>query len=335
LTFYGNETVLEPQRLLGSVVRTLHSRPVLQQDIIQKTVEDSSHGYLRNSDLAQELELVKFMPLALSTEDLSKIWSIFFQTPYTLSIAYQASAVLIESEDIPRRALPVRQPKVKAISIKPVINQIVSLDELTKVWHSSPDKPILANSTINIRGQRLQGELTQVRIGTTDAIPQQVNQKQITLNLASVSTNTLRPGVQGIQVIHRNSTNSHRLVESNVMPFILLPAIAEVRVTNVEGRGGELRSAQITVSTNPYIGKSQRVVLLLNEASTVNPAEYTFKVPLREADTDAIATSVRAVKPGEYLVRLQVDGVESLLTVDTDSESPTFEQFIAPKITIF
>ena len=32
LTFYGNETELEPQRLLGSAVRTLHAQPILARN---------------------------------------------------------------------------------------------------------------------------------------------------------------------------------------------------------------------------------------------------------------------------------------------------------------
>src|SRR5829696_2873375 len=38
LTFFGADAQLEPQRLLGSVVRTLHSRPVLTRDRIKKTI---------------------------------------------------------------------------------------------------------------------------------------------------------------------------------------------------------------------------------------------------------------------------------------------------------
>ncbi len=41
-TFYGNEVELEPQRLLGSVIRTLHSRPVLTTDLIRDTLQDGT-----------------------------------------------------------------------------------------------------------------------------------------------------------------------------------------------------------------------------------------------------------------------------------------------------
>src|SRR5215208_4441545 len=51
LSFYGNEVQLEPQRLLGSVVRTLHTRPVLTRQMIRGTVSDVI--FLTNSNLAE------------------------------------------------------------------------------------------------------------------------------------------------------------------------------------------------------------------------------------------------------------------------------------------
>src|SRR5262245_41877221 len=109
LTFYGDEAQLEPQRLLGSVVRTLHARPVLTRQQIQQTLAvEPFSTLLAGSNLATGVELVKFSPLPLSLEDLSKLWSVFFQTTYTLSVVYQGSVVLIESDDTPEASLPVQ-----------------------------------------------------------------------------------------------------------------------------------------------------------------------------------------------------------------------------------
>ena len=111
LSFYGNEADLEPQRLLGSTIRTLHAKPVLTRQDIQNTV--NAIGFLNDSDLAEEVELVKFMPLSLNLEELSKLWSVFFQTTYVLSVAYQASVVLISTDQRPIVAQPVREPVIR------------------------------------------------------------------------------------------------------------------------------------------------------------------------------------------------------------------------------
>ncbi|HEY3057566.1 MAG TPA: DUF4255 domain-containing protein [Chloroflexota bacterium] len=116
LTFYGDDAQLQPQRLLGSAVRTLHSRPVLTRELIQAAITDPTFAAaVGQSDLGQQIERVKVTPLHLSLEELSKLWSVFFQTPYALSAAYHAAVVLIEAEDQPTPPnLPVRLPHVVA-----------------------------------------------------------------------------------------------------------------------------------------------------------------------------------------------------------------------------
>jgi hypothetical protein len=96
-SFYGNELELEPQRLLGSVVSAIHAYPRLPPEAIRGTVGRERH--LCESDLAfqvAQIENVKLTPISLSLEELSKLWSVFFQVPYALSVAYEAAAVLIE-----------------------------------------------------------------------------------------------------------------------------------------------------------------------------------------------------------------------------------------------
>src|SRR4051794_32721885 len=106
LTFYGRDSDFEPQRLLGSVVRTLHARPVLTRPQIRNAM--TAFPLLANENLADDVELVKFTQTALTLEELSKLWSVFFQTAYRLSVAYQGTVVLIESEDSFSSPLPVR-----------------------------------------------------------------------------------------------------------------------------------------------------------------------------------------------------------------------------------
>ncbi len=108
-SFYGNEQDLEPQRLLGSVVGALHAQPTLSPEAIRRTVQ--GNGHLRRPDLdpqsyldfqVERIERVKLTPINFSLEELSKLWSVFFQVPYALSVAYEAAAVLIEP-GAPRR----------------------------------------------------------------------------------------------------------------------------------------------------------------------------------------------------------------------------------------
>lgn len=330
LTCYGNEVELEPQRLLGSVVRTLHAHPVLTRPMVLDTIADSTFPFLAASNLADQLEMVKFMPLGLSLEELSNLWSMFAQTPHALSVAYQGTVVLIDTDEPPRKALPVRERRFYVSPTQPVVHQVLSA--------AGALQPIDRDSTLLIRGQRLQSDITQVRIGNLDVLPQSVSKTEISLQLALLPADELRAGLQTLQVVQRPTMGSpaipHRGVESNVVAFLLRPTITDVQIANLRGSGDDPRSAQLTVSVEPPIGPTQRVVFVLNERSGLLPMGYTFEVPTRAVDQSELLVPIHAVKPGEYLVRIRVDDAESLLTVDSDPDSPTFEQFIDPHIVI-
>lgn len=117
---YGNDADLEPQRLLGSVMRALHARPTLSRDIIVKTLQQpDAPPWIVQSNLAEQIDAVRFSPLLLSLEELSKIWSVFFQTKYTLSVAYAASPVLIEADtELAHPAPPVRERTVTVVPVQ-------------------------------------------------------------------------------------------------------------------------------------------------------------------------------------------------------------------------
>lgn len=328
LTFYGDENQFEPQRVLGSVVRTLHTRPVLTRELIRNTV--NANPILAESNLADEIELVKFSPIALSLEELSKLWSVFFQIPYTLSVAYQGTVIFIEAEETPRSVLPVRQRNLYVFPFRqPVIEAVNS--------EAGPNQPIDTNSTLVIQGRQLRGDDTQVRIAGVDVTPPEVTDREISLPLTvpPLPADTLRAGVQGVQVVHRLLLGTppvpHRGFESNVVPFVLRPTITNTQVANVQGSGDDPRSAEVTVNIEPTIGQRQRVILLLNEMTDEAPKAYTFFAEPRNADSPTITIPISEVKAADYLVRIQVDGAESLLEVNDDPDNP---QYIGPKVTI-
>jgi len=150
----------------------------------------------------------------------------------------------------------------------------------------------------------------------------------------------LRAGLQGVQVVHymqmETPPEPHRGFESNVAAFVLRPTVTAT-VDNVQGSGNNPRNADINVEFNPKVGRSQRVVLLLNEfqPSSDRPAQaYTFSVPPRNEpedpdETDSIAIPISGVLPGTYLVRVQVDGAESPLDFDE-----TTGQYNSPQVTL-
>ncbi len=363
ISFYGDESQLMSQRMLGSVVRTLHARPILTRDLIRNTiasgVSSGTFPFLQTSNLADEVELVKFSPLHLSLEEQSKIWSIFFQIPYVLSVAYQGTVVLIEGDETPQSSLPVRGRVIYVVPFRqPIIDQVIV--------RGGADQPITVDSTLAIIGKSLKSANTLVRFGDTDVppAPGDIADTLISMPLSIVASavqssgGNLQAGIQGLQVVQPRAMGTppvlHEGVESSVSPFVLHPVIAksqtsgayDVSTTPIQLPGEPPGVGVQVKNIQPAIGKDQRVTLMLNEVSPNAgqpltppgrlPFAYTFQSPSRDLpgtnpvpDTsDSITIPILNVSPGTYLVRLQVDGAESLLDSNSDG------LYSAPQVTI-
>ncbi len=323
LTFYGADGHLEPQRVLGSVVRTLHARPILTRDAIRATIAKTAFTFLAKSNLADEIELVRFTPLTLSLEELSKFWSITFQTPYRLSVAYEATVVLIESEESTHAALPVRRRNLYVVPFRQVVVEEIELADGSGEF-------IEPESTVVIRGKQLRADLVEVHAGDAVVTPGRdtISDTEITITLPA----GLRAGVQGLQVVQPRLMGTppvaHRGVESNLAPFVLHPAIVSTSVA----------ANEITVTLKPRVGKTQRAMLLLNELNpptTRAPRAFSFEAtprkPADPPDTDSLKFPFSGVAAGDYLARVQIDGADSALEPDPDPNQP---RFIGPKVTI-
>ncbi len=336
LSFYGNNNELIPQRLLGSAVRTLNDKRVITQDMIRAACTDSTFSFLADSNLANQVQTINLLPLDLNLEDLSKTWSVFFQTPYVLSVAYKCLVVLVEGDNPFKRALPVREARSGGISPFPNQPQVEKI-----VAQAGQYEPILVSSTLVIKGKHLKGDrFTQVRIGGVEVIPTEVRDTAIKLDLSTLPDYALRAGVQSLQVIHPHSLtevdrgHGRRGAESAATPFVLRPRVMSVVVETVEETDNDTRDAVLQILLNLTVGRAQTVVLALNEYTTDNPTSYMFDIPQRDHDSTQVSIPVEDVKPGEYLVRILIDGAESQLEVDTEPDSPTKDCYIGPKALI-
>jgi hypothetical protein len=262
------------------------------------------------------VERVALTPTALTLEELSKLWSTLFRVPYVLSIAYRASVVLIESELTPRPSLPVRASNLYVLPIsRPLVERVEAGD--------GADSPLVLGSTLVVHGRRLRGDATRVRVGAALATPDadDVADTEISVVLDSppFAGGALRAGVHGAQVLHELEIGTppapHRGLESNVAPFVLRPTLTGTSVSGVTGSGSEPRDATVTVTAEPAIGRNQRVALLLDAVS--GDEAYSFAAAARADDADPVQVPVTAVAAGDYLVRVQVDGAESVLEPDT------------------
>ena len=339
LMAYGQQD-LDAEILLGYGIQLLHETPVLSRQAIRRSVTppsavDPNSGVpeplreLSTSELAEQVEQIKITPEYLTTEDISRLWTAF-GSKYRPTAAYCVTVVLIESKLSTRSALPVasrniyvrtfRQPLIAAL-----LSQVADGDPITR------NEPFLVGQNLVIRGEQLKGDVTIVRISEEEILldPAEITDKEIIVEIPA----TLQAGVQGVQIIHRIEMGfqslPHTGVESNLASFVLRPRIDNVGIADITGAGTDPRSANITVRLTPLVAPRQRLRLLLNELqppssvpSEEPPAAYSFTYPNRFIVTsvpsvppepdDEFTFAVTGVKAGRYLVRVQVDGAESL-----------------------
>lgn len=330
LSFYGDETKFEPQLMMGSVMRDLHAGPLLTPAIISKVGQDAGSlvfkKVIADSELEKSVNSVKLTMAALSLDELSKIWSIFFQTPYALSVAYQATVVLIEKDVVPIEALPVRDRGVFGVPLaRPEIERIMGKKEVT-----NPDGIIKSGATILIQGKSLQADETTVLIDGLKVVPLSVSDQEIVFKLptklvAEDGTDVpLRAGSHALEIVHGvflgglSSPEPHQIIASGPVPFLVHSTIQVTGVADKKKNGSF--SAKITVKFDPAVGRAQRVWMVLKETpppADRSPRAYRFMAPKDNGiigpkqETSEITFPVKDVASGNYLLQAHVDGGES------------------------
>lgn len=333
ISFYGDETEgeIEAQRLLGATVAALHARPLLTREVIEEVLAGTSLTVLGDSDLADQVESVRITPSHLNLEELSKLWSVFFQTPYALSVAYQCSLVLIETPVIAAQALPPRAAAIRAVPFgRATIQEIIDED--------GKDVPITVASTLLVKGSGLKGESVALRIGEVEAEPARAMDREVVVDLAdtgAVDTAALRAGVLPAQLIYRvaldpsDPVNSLRVGwTSNPFPLVLRPQIDSTQ--QVDDPDGV---PHLEVTLIPDVDPRQRATLLLNQLNPApgeSPLSYVIDAPSRSGSAafDVVSFPIPDVEAGTYLIRVGIDGAESPLEVDANG---TYD---GPQVTI-
>jgi hypothetical protein len=109
----------------------------------------------------------------------------------------------------------------------------------------------------------------------------------------------------------------HRGFESNVAAFVLHPAFGGLdHLAPVPGGGATPYTGTATIAVTPQVGRSQRVLLLLNSRTTAPAHSYAFVASPRTSDVAPVEVPLDDVERGDYFARVQVDGAESPVELD-------------------
>ncbi|MFL6216664.1 MAG: DUF4255 domain-containing protein [Blastocatellia bacterium] len=325
-SFYGNEELLEPQLMMGQAVRDLHARAVLSHDRILGLIDDIASNdrkaIIRDSEIAQSVEAVRLSPSVLSLDDMYKLWSVFSQTPYVLSVAYLATVVLIEAEETLRPALPVLQRGKDDRGVETLLPPFPSIEALYFGLPADKDadpRPLSLpaarlDSVLIIKGQNLAGDSHRVRfthqrlplereevIAASDATADEI--KLVIPSNAATAGADWAVGMYTLNVIIKRA-GSDREVLSNELPFAFSPSVTSIAPPNPIARDAN-GDVQLTVKVKPDVRPEQSAVLYLADREVVAAA--------RAAATDTLSFVIEnAPVVQNSLLRLRVDGVDSL-----------------------
>lgn len=315
LAFYGSENDLEPQRMLGAVVRDLHAHPVLTRPQIQAAV--ASQAFLVGSNLADSIETVRFNLHSLNLEDLSKLWSIFFQTPYTLSAVYQASLVLIETDDSAQPAPPVLQRGQDDRGVTTELGPYPVLESLHVGDLADADlRPPLptypaaqTGALLTLRGRNLGGESLRVRFRhpllpereiTVQPSDRSAEQARLVLPSDAPAQDEWAAGIYTVSAFVGSGPSER---ETNALPLPFAARVVSFQPNPVARDGAG--DASLTANLSPHLRSGQKVSLLL--AGRETPAQ-----PFADgaAQGNFVISDAPAVNGALGIVR--IEGVDSL-----------------------
>lgn len=315
LAFYGDEKDFEAQRMLGAVARDLHANPILTAKIIRDAV--ASWPVLAGSNLSQAQQQVKLTPLTLSLEELSKLWSVFFQTPYALSIAYHVSVVLIEAEDSVNPAPPVLQRGKNDSGVNTLLGAFPQLEKIHISFAEDAVEPSTLPSLPNawlglalkIQGKYLQGDIVTLRfshplLGEQKLViaPENTTPTSIGFRLPDdVQAQTdWAAGIYTLSALVERNGETHT---SNQLSLNLAAKISQITPANPVPIVANTASVQLTVS--PKVLPKQELVLMIGDRQI---ALDSVSVPSNQVDVVIPQAKPMALQT----VYLRVDGVDSL-----------------------
>lgn len=322
--------------LLGIGMQALHENPVLYRQQVAAVFTtppplSAMDAVLATSGIETQVEQIKITPEPLSTDDLSKLWTSF-GSKFRPSAGYVATTVLIESKAPVASAPPVMARNLAVVQLRRPEVSAVSPQYLP--WASG-------GMTLTLAGTNLTGTGTSVVFDQAPAVPQ-VPQR-IDAATSTVAVPALPAGLNSLHVVQQvdiGAPPAKNVIQSNIALFYLQPVIRR----SPGGAHNELVTVgpvdnsvtppirTVTVQLDPALGPTQKVSLLLDELNPPAgqaPLSFTFDARPDQIATGSAAFDTYGTRAGDYLLRVRVDGAESL-----PRTVPPSQNYTKPAVTL-
>jgi hypothetical protein len=312
--------------LLGRAMSLLHDHPVLGREEIQAA--------LTGNDLFAQVERIRLSLQTLTIDDVFKLWS-GFQTEYRLSVAYEATVVLIDSAIASRTPLPV-------LTFGPKDTGPTAQASLTPAYPALnpgqlvPAVDITPGTLVSMGGFNLQASGSTARVRFRNPISDVSSDVPVEAGATEAQVQvkipaTLPAGIYSISaVINAPRVDQPAIREdkvTNELPLAISPS-----VTGIGPTGGAITTkfdnpipvapnpqgvVDLTITLSPSVGPNQRVALLFGAAEVAAQA----RAGTQPSDRARFLINQPAAKA--YRIRVRVDGVDSPL-IDWSQVLPVF-----------
>ena len=326
LSFYGDSSKFEPEKLLGATTIALEEVPALFASSIAAAAAAVDPN---DPTIPEALERVRFTRQQMSLDEFSKLWSVFFQVPYALSALYVCSHVVLESQERFGASIPVVRGDIFASPIA----------GFALFWAGPDDSgpgPVQWGGPLHLAGEGLGKVGTSLRIDdqTVALDPDDLSANAIRVTLDAPLFAEIPAGIHVAQAIAPPSTpttpeNLRR--RSNAVSFALLPSIV---VGAVAPAPGPPSSGTLPITFSPAVTAGQSVTLTLDSTDPANPLTVVLDPDPPGASGVQIDFPFSGLAAGDYLVRAHVDGFPSLPTLGAVVGDPDFGLIVGPLVTI-
>jgi hypothetical protein len=319
--------ILGSQRLLGRAMSILHDHPLLDTVAIQSILpsDDSlNHPY-------DQVERARITLQPLSLEEMYKLWS-GFQSVYRLSASYEISVVLIDSARPAKTPLPVlrRGAQDQGVFTQPGVSPSLNGVSLP---HGKPAAEL--GDTLVLNGTSLDSSDLSVRLShalLADPIELApaggATYDKLQVKLPDTGDDPQVPskwpaGVYSVSI--RVQKTDLPAWTSNAIPFALAP---QITLTAPPGNTAPAGNVPVTLECIPQVRSTQRASLLFGDREV--PLD-SLTTPGDPSAPSTLSFVVQNATAGEYVLRLRVDGVDSI-PVDFSTTPPAFA--VGQKVTI-
>ncbi|MEM9318233.1 MAG: DUF4255 domain-containing protein [Pseudomonadota bacterium] len=322
---------LNAEILLGFGMQVLHETPLLTRDAIGAALGGltppvdaqllpAAQQFLQASDLADQFEQIRITPAVLDNdrpgqiEALSNIWSAF-STSLRASALYQVSCVLIESQTPVSSPLPVLTIGGRTAPLR--APQILRVRALPGGAGSLPDgrAPLIPGNWVALEGTALASDAIRIGLGdrTLNALPANIANGRIDVQLPT----DIRAGLTRIAVEHlfvpEGSVDQRVWEMSNAAPLVISPVLNSHLI---DGVVTDSRFAgTVTATLDHQVGEDQTAALLFNPLPGGPEQSFSVRCRARPAVGVEVVADLRGVVAANYLIRVEVDGAASQLTM--------------------